>query len=163
MSVLVNQLDQNFTKGVTHTVRVFATNSVGTSNPRSTLLIVPGESYNSTPQCNMLLPHSMTSLSILPLVPPNVTAPPTELSTTNIPVCCAGVQLNLANRDNRIDVRVLVDGTSHPPNQVTRNGSFLYIRGLQAGTEYSLNITLSNIFGSLWVNTTVRPLLGELV
>ena len=66
VSVLVNQLDQNFTKGETHTVRVFATNSVGTSNPRSTLLIVPGESYNSTPQCNMMLSHSMTSLSILP-------------------------------------------------------------------------------------------------
>ena len=95
--------------------------------------------------------------------PPSTTAPPTELSTTNIPVCCAGVQLNLANPDNPIDVRVLVDGTLHPPNQVTRNGSFLYIMGLQAGTEYSLNITLSNIFGTVWVNTTVRPLLGELV
>ena len=43
-SVLVNQLDQNFTKGETHTVTVFATNSVGTSNPRSTLLQVPCES-----------------------------------------------------------------------------------------------------------------------
>ena len=96
-------------------------------------------------------------------VPPNVTAPPTELSTTNIPVCCAGVQLNLANPDNPIDVSVLVNGTPHPPNQVTRNGSFLYIMGLQAGTEYSLNITLSNIFGTVWVNTTVKPLLGELM
>ena len=98
-----------------------------------------------------------------PLVPPNVTAPPTELSTTNIPVCCAGVQLNLANPDNLLDVRVLVDRTLHPPNLVTRNGSFLYIMGLQAGTEYSLNITLSNVLGTVWVNTTVRPLLGELV
>ena len=96
-----------------------------------------------------------------PLVPPNITALPTELSTTNIPVCCAGVQLNLVNPDNPIDVSVLVDGTPNPPNQVTRNGSFLYIMGLQAGTEYSLNITLSNIFGIEWVNTTVRPLLGE--
>ena len=44
VSVLVNQLDQNFTKGETHTVRVFATNSVGTSNPLSALLQVPCES-----------------------------------------------------------------------------------------------------------------------
>ena len=44
VSVLVNQLDQNFTKGETHTVRVFATNSVGTSNPLSDLLQVPCES-----------------------------------------------------------------------------------------------------------------------
>ena len=170
VSVLVNQLDQNFTKGETHTVRVFVTNSVGTSNPRSTLLIVPGESYNSTPQCYMLLSHSMLILHHMPafslhsnnpLVPPNITDPPTELSTTNIPVCCAGVQLNLANPDNPIDVSVLVDSTPHPPNQVTRNGSFLYIMGLQAGTEYSLNITLYNIFGIEWINTTVRPLLGE--
>ena len=103
-------------------------------------------------------------LFILTLVLPNITAPPTELSTTNIPVCCAGVQLNLAKlNDPSIQVRVLVDGTPHPPNQVTRNGSFLYIMGLQAGTEYSLNITLTNILGTVWVNTTVRPLLGELV
>ena len=99
---------------------------------------------------------------LLTAVPPNVTAPPTELSTANIPVCCAGVQLNLAKPDDpSIRVWVLVDGTPHPPNQVIRNGSFLYIMGLQAGTEYSLNITLSNIFGTVWVNTTVRPLLGE--
>ena len=104
--------------------------------------------------------HSLSSLPH-PLVPPNVTAPPTELSIAIIPVCCVGVQLNLANPDNPIDVRVLVDGTLHPPNQVTRIGSFLYIMGLQAGTEYSLRIALTNIFGIEWVDTTVRPLLGE--
>ena len=173
VSVLVNQLDQNFTKGETHTVKVFLTNSVGTSNPRSTLLIVPGESYNSTPQCYMLLSRSTLIFIILhhmpafslhsnnPLVPPNVTAPPTELRIANIPVCCAGVQLNLANPDNPLDVSVLVDGNPRPPNQVTRNGSFLYIMRLQAGTEYSLRIALTNIFGIEWVDTTVRPLLGE--
>ena len=42
-----------------------------------------------------------------------------------------------------------------------RNGSILYIMGLQAGTEYFLNITLSNVFGTVWFNTTVSPLLGE--
>ena len=66
----------------------------------------------------------------------------------------------MANPDNPIDVSVLVNGTPHPPNQVTRNGSFLYIMGLQAGTEYSLRIALTNKFGIEWVSTTVRPLLG---
>ena len=48
VSVLVSQLNQNFTKGENHTVMVFATNSVGTSSPLSTLLIVPGELPNTT-------------------------------------------------------------------------------------------------------------------
>ena len=101
-----------------------------------------------------------SSLSLFPLVaPPNVTSLP-EFDPANISVCCAGVQLP---DDPSIQVQVLVDGTLHPANQVMRNGSFLYIMGLQAGTEYSLNITLSNIFGTAWVNTTVRPLLGELM
>ena len=97
------------------------------------------------------------------VVPPNITAPPTELTSTDIPVCCGGVQLNLANPDNPIDVRVLVDGTLHPANQVVRDRDFLYIMGLQAGTEYSLNITLTNILGTELTITSVRPLLGEVV
>ena len=76
-------------------------------------------------------------------------------------MCCGGVQLNLANPANPIDIRVLVNGTLHPSNHVVRNGSFLYIMRLQAGTEYSLRIALSNVFGTEWVNATVRPLLGE--
>ena len=90
-------------------------------------------------------------------------APPLELDPTNIPVCCAGVQLNLANPDDVTDVSVLVEGTLHPSSQVVRDGNSLYIMGLQAGTVYSLNITLFNIFGVVWFNTTVKPLLGELV
>ena len=97
------------------------------------------------------------------VVPPNITAPPTELTSTDIPVCCGGVQLNLANPDNPIDVRVLVDNTLHPANQVVRDRDFLYIMGLQAGTEYSLNITLTNILGTIWINTSIRPLLGEVI
>ena len=121
-----------------------------------------------SPDHKLCVPQSVADIDSLPslphlLVPPSTTAPPTELSTANIPVCCAGVQLNLANPDDPIDVIVLVNGTPHPPNQVVRDGSFLYIMGLQAGTEYSLNITLSNSFGTVWVNTTARPLLGELV
>ena len=48
VSVQVSQLEQNFTKGESHTVMVFATNPVGTSNPHSTQLIVPCESPNAT-------------------------------------------------------------------------------------------------------------------
>ena len=47
VSVQVSQLEQTFTKGVSHTVVVFATNSAGTSSPQSTQLIVPCE----LPQC----------------------------------------------------------------------------------------------------------------
>ena len=113
-------------------------------------------------ECRQVFQPSQFPFELFPLaIPSNITAPPNELSTTNIPVCCVGVQLNLANPGDPTDVRVLVDGTLHPANQVTRNGSFLYIMGLQAGTEYPLNITLSNILGTVWVNTTVRPLLGE--
>ena len=71
---------------------------------------------------------------------------------------CAGVQLS---GNMSIQMWVLVDSTPHP--QIQRVGSFLYITELQAGTEYSLGIAVSNIFGTAWVNTTVRPLLGELV
>ena len=97
------------------------------------------------------------------VVPPNITAPPTALTSTDIPVCCGGVQLNLANPDNPIDVTVLVDGTLHPANQVVRDRDFLYIMGLQAGTEYSLRIALANILGTELAITSVRPLLGEVV
>ena len=48
VSVQVSQLEPNFTKGEIHTVMVFATNSVGTSNPQSTQLIIPGELPNSS-------------------------------------------------------------------------------------------------------------------
>ena len=97
------------------------------------------------------------------VAPPNG-ASSTELDPANVPDCCAGVQLNLAKPDDpSVQVQVLVDGTLHPANQVVRNGSFLYIMGLQSGTEYTLNISLSNVLGTVWVNTTVRPLLGEMV
>ena len=83
------------------------------------------------------------------------------MDPTTIPLCCGGVELNLENPDDPIDVRVYVNGTLHSSNEVERIGNHLYIMGLQAGTEYPLNVALSNIFGTEWINTTVRPLLGE--
>ena len=167
VSLLVNQLSVNFTKGERFTVRAFANNPVGTSDPVSVEVIVPCELCTCGAlkrECLCLMSvHLLSVIPVLCAVPPNITAPPTELTSTDIPVCCGGVQLNLANPDNPIDVTVFVDDTLHPANQVVRNGSFLYIMGLQAGTEYSLRIALSNVFGTVRVNTTVRPLLGELV
>ena len=43
VSLLVNQLSVNFTKGERFTVRAFAVNSVGTSDPVSVEVIVPCE------------------------------------------------------------------------------------------------------------------------
>ena len=65
-SVVVNQLDQNFTKGESHTVRVFVTNSIGTSNPLPTLLRVPCELSNVLR--NKMLPfyHTHACLSLSP-------------------------------------------------------------------------------------------------
>ena len=80
----------------------------------------------------------------------------------NLPVCCVGVQLNLAIPDDSTDVRVLVDGNPHPSNQVTRNGCptsdlTTPISGsaevaLGPGT-YSVTVTVTNQHGS----TTSAP------
>ena len=69
VSVLVNQLDQNFTKGESHTVRVFVTNSVGTSPPLSALLRVPCESLISCMCYNQLLTSEHSLLTIVPASP----------------------------------------------------------------------------------------------
>ena len=43
VSLLVNQLSVNFTKGERFTVRAFAVNAVGTSDPVSAEVVVPCE------------------------------------------------------------------------------------------------------------------------
>ena len=47
VSLLVNQLSVNFTKGERFTLRAFAVNSVGTSDPVSHEVIVPCECERS--------------------------------------------------------------------------------------------------------------------
>ena len=47
VSLRVNQLSVNFTKGERFTVRAFAVNSVGTSDPMSREVIVPCECERS--------------------------------------------------------------------------------------------------------------------
>ena len=100
---------------------------------------------------------------------PNPTAPPSELSPSDITTCCAGVRLNLADPDDVSDVSVLLNTSSDgsyemvSAGNLTRSGDILYIMGLQAGTVYTANITVSNIFGSTTQQTTLKPLLGTCV
>ena len=102
----------------------------------------------------------------LPTDPPNITAPPSELSPSNITTCCAGVRLNLADPDDVSDVSVLLNTSSDgsyemvSAGNLTRSGDILYIMGLQAGTVYTASITVSNIIGSTTQQTTLKPLLG---
>ena len=92
-----------------------------------------------------------------------------ELSSSNITTCCAGVRLNLADPDDVSDVSVLLNTSSDgsyemvSAGSLTRSGDILYIMGLQAGTVYTANITVSNIFGSTTQQTTLTPLLGTCV
>ena len=98
--------------------------------------------------------------------PPNITAPPSELSPSNITTCCAGVRLNLADPDDVSDVSVLLNTSSDgsyemvSAGNLTHSGDILYIMGLQAGNVYSANITVSNIFGTTTQQTTLKPVLG---
>ena len=44
---------------------------------------------------------------------------------------------------------------------INLSGDILYISGLQAGTVYTANITVSNIFGSATQQTTLKPILSK--
>ena len=109
---------------------------------------------------NIHIPHSYLT------DPPNITAPPTELLPVNIPTCCAGVKLNLADPDDVSEVKVQLNTTGGSyemisTSNLTLNGDNLFIMRLQAGTVYTANITISNIFGFLWQTVTLKPLLGN--
>ena len=95
--------------------------------------------------------HHTSTLSITD--PPNPTAPPTELRPNSTSPCCSGVKLNLARPQDVSDVRMSLSVNGGPYEMVRSgnlrlSGDILYISGLQAGTEYTANITVSNIFGS---------------
>ena len=51
VSVVVDQLNQNFTKGENHSVSVFAVNSIGSSTPVSALLLIPCELASQSIAC----------------------------------------------------------------------------------------------------------------
>ena len=62
--------------------------------------------------CQFVVVLITTYCMNLPTDPPNITAPPSELSPSNITTCCAGVRLNLADPDDVSDVSVLLNTSS---------------------------------------------------
>ena len=114
------------------------------------------------PSCQFVVVLITAYCINLPTDPPNITAPPSELSPSNVTTCCAGVRLNLADPDDVSDVSVLLNTSSEmvSAGNLTRSGDILYIMGLQAGTVYTASITVNNIFGSTTKQTTLKPLLG---
>jgi hypothetical protein len=138
VSLVVDGL--SLTKGTDYSVSVTATNSIGESEPVMGTLTVPN--------------------------PPSITSPPTELPPNSTSPCCSGVKLNLARPQDVSDVRVSLSVNGGPYEMVrsgdlTLTGDILYISGLQAGTDYTVTVDISNIFGSTMRQITLKPLLGQ--
>ena len=76
------------------------------------------------------------------------------------------MKLNLARPQDVSDVRVSLS-VSGGPYEMVKSGDLiltediLYISGRQAGSVYTANITVSNIFGSTEQQTTLKPILGK--
>ena len=102
------------------------------------------------------------------IVPPNFTSPSTPLDLSAIPpnTCCAGIQLGLQNPNNPVEIQVQVStgGGDFSEASLTRNTTdmdIIYVEGLVAGTEYTIKVTVSNVFGSEMRSVTTTPLIGK--
>ena len=98
------------------------------------------------------------------IVPPNFTSPSTPLDLSAIPpnTCCAGIQLGLQNPNNPVEMQVQVS-TCGGERSFTRDGDVIYVEGLVAGTEYTVRVTVSNVFGSEMRSLTTTPLIGKVM
>ena len=101
------------------------------------------------------------------IVPPNFISPSTPLDLSAIPpnTCCAGIQLGLQNPNNPVEIQVQVStgGGGEVERSFTRDGDVIYVEGLVAGTEYTIRVTVSNVFGSQMRSVTTTPLLGKTI
>ena len=100
-------------------------------------------------------------------VPPNFTSPSTPLDLSDIPpnTCCAGIQLGLQNPNNPVEIQVQVStggGDLSEANFTRSITDIIYVEGLVAGTEYTIRVTVSNVFGSEMRNVTTTPLIGKI-
>ena len=173
VSLVVDGL--SLTKGTDYSVSVTATNSIGESEPVMGTLTVPSEFicvlFCCLRHCMYLCISSRVHDVIIqhnsPLADrPSITSPPTELPPNSTSPCCSGVKLNLARPVDLSDISVTL-GVNGGPSEMARGGDLnltgdiLYISGLQAGTDYTGTVTISNIFGSTMQQITLKPLLGE--
>ena len=96
------------------------------------------------------------------IVPPNFTSPSTPLDLSAIPpnTCCSGIQLGLQNPNNPVEIQVQVS-TDGGERSFTRDGDVIYVEGLVAGTEYTIRVTVTNVFGRVERSVITTPLIGK--
>ena len=93
---------------------------------------------------------------------------PLDLSDIPPNTCCGGIQLGLQNPNNPVEIQVQVStgGGDFSEANFTRNITdmdIIYVEGLVAGTEYTIRVRVSNVFGSEMRNVTTTPLIGKII
>ena len=107
---------------------------------------------------------------LLPLfsaVSPNIVMQPVAVTPDEATTwCCAGVQVFLEDPSDPTLVftaQVSTEGSPFTARPVTREGDVVYVQGLQAGTPYNIRLTGRNQFGSVTMEVSTTPLIGEMV
>ena len=90
---------------------------------------------------------------------------PLDLSAIPPNTCCAGIQLGLQNPNNPVEIQVQVStgGGDFSEAIFTTDMDIIYVEGLVAGTEYTIRVTVFNVFGSEMRNVTTTPLRGKVI
>ena len=111
------------------------------------------------------VPHYCPLPLLFPAVPPNITMQPVVVTPDETTTqCCAGVRVFLEHLSDPTLVftaQVSTEGSPFTARPVTREGDVVYVQGLQAGTPYNIRLTGRNQFGSVTMEVSTTPLIGE--